>query len=358
MDILKNRHILAILPFRVCVHNGPLRGWWGSEINPWSSSPTGQDSWVTSPWRKRCLWAPMRSSAWRVDTAYSHQQWERQACVFVVRTFDNSLFLSLVTHVLPAPSQLCLWKLTGRHLTAESFPSHSALEGPLWETCIAWDWESVYLAPDRIRLLFNSGNIIFNIFSVLELPPGARCLEFYENPSRYGFQLGSRWLTLLPSSSCLSSQDSKTHTHRITKGRKCRHHMFPQKVQKEELRNARWPCYLSVRAGEMQSTSKPEPVSFEQEGENVTNIVFLNDCSHFRQWGGAFYFKFPVASHTDSSAELEISTWRQETVLVTSLALAGSLESRGFLVFVYHQALWCWHGPRWRESPHDLKPKD
>lgn len=46
--------------------------------------------------------------------------------------------------------------------------------------------------------------------------------------------------------------------------------------------------------------------------------------------GDAFYFKFP---------ELEISSCRWD-ILVTSLELAGGLESQGFLIFLHHPT---WH---------------
>ena len=56
---------------------------------------------------------------------------------------------------------------------------------------------------------------------------------------------------------------------------------------------------------------------------------------------GGFYFKFPLASHTDSLVQSWKLAHGERDIFSSSLVLAGGSESQGFLMFAHHWA-WCW----------------
>ena len=128
----------------LCVHSGPLRFWWGTEIHyppaKVAGSPLPLEEVVPfSSW----LWAREGMSEGRVDTSLFTPAVGEAGLPVWGQTFGNTVLPCGCTYV-PNPIGHPTCTADGRHLEDSSVSSHSTFERPLRKTCMVWDWESVY----------------------------------------------------------------------------------------------------------------------------------------------------------------------------------------------------------------------
>lgn len=185
-------------------------------------------------------------------------------------------------------------------------PDGLTLERPPWGTPIRLG--SAWVAPDKMGLSWNSGSILLIISPCLEFSLGARCLEFHQNPVELWAQGGVLVVHCPPRSPCvLTCRHARAHAHTHTEQHQREQTSLCVSTEgKKRGTGRRTPTSLS----EEEFTKQPAPLTLNQVALNqeytrlpsraprMVTLILGN--------GGAFGFRLPVASRTDSL----IQSWK------------------------------------------------